>query len=103
MVVEPLGTTVGADTVPRGTVAIPEDNVNPVRLPRVPEIVEFPVIEAPPLATVKPVNPPSVPVIVEFPVTVTPPLEIVRPVDALIAPVTSSATVGAVVPTPTKP
>ena len=87
VVVEPLGTTVGADTVPRGTVAMPDAKVSPVRLPSVPAIVLFPVIEAPPEATVNPVSPPSVPVIVLFPVIEAPPEATVNPVSPPSVPV----------------
>ena len=58
-----------AAMLPDVTVIPPLATVNPVRLPRVPVIVEFPVMVAPPLATVNPVNPVRVPVIVELPVT----------------------------------
>jgi hypothetical protein len=57
------------NTLPDVTVMPPLATVNPVRLPRVPVIVEFPVMVAPPLATVNPVNPVSVPAIVLLPVT----------------------------------
>jgi hypothetical protein len=46
--------------------------VKPVKLPRVPAIVELPVIDAPPLAIVKPVKPVSVPVMELLPVIAAP-------------------------------
>lgn len=64
--------------------------VNVVTPPKVPVIVELPVIDAPPEATIRPVKPPSVPAIVELPLTAMPLAETVRLLAWVLAPLTST-------------